>query len=1057
MNEALKKHVCEICGGELKELEEGHYQCPYCRTEFFKETTLPDELVLDLHSANRERSLQRFEDALNEYDRIIESYPECFDAYWGATLSDYGIQYEKDYDGRMIPTVHRFSEVSVFENDYFVNAQRYCKNENEKARIEKSAAEIERIRTEIKKTVGTQKPYDIFLCYKETPIDNPRDYTPEYYWASELYIKLRGEGYKVFFAKESLPAAKGDYEAHIFPALRSAKLMLILTTSPEHVESVWVKNEWSRFIRFSRENPAEGKRFKVIYRGFKPEKLPRELRKEQALSQDSLGWVAQLNEVLKDTFRDKEKEEAERKKRESEEQAARFARMLEEERKKWAAEEQKRQQEEKARREAEELKKQQEEKARREAEELKKQQEEKARREAEELKKQQEKAKREAEELKTQQEEEKKEFKDYKEEIEYYKQQILANSTPPKENEEVIYRDVIIDSSKDKKPAPKETEAAKVTVSEGKANNSTEKKPKKEAEDPNEPKIGDIVKFGKYRQSDKNDSLRVIDWQILDKKDGKALVISKFALTTIKFQEEFGVATWETCTLRKWLNSEFLNNAFSAEEIAAIPTVTVSAHKNPMYESNSGKPTEDKVFLLSAKEANTYFKNPKKAICKPTTYAQSKGAKTNIDGKCRWWLRTIGEKSGQLAYVSFFGDVQYRGESNNSTSLAVRPAMWIDLHAIKQEDKKTNQKTEGTVPFTDAASLDGYVEAQLKDGFYKGEFKDGKPHGKGELKYKTDNLYKGDFINGLPHGNGTMKYSSGTGVYVGEWSKGLRHVTGKVKEGEFKNGVFKTNKAPSDSASDTKTAPSTSTANTTDNAKNTPSPEKDDKTGEKKCITKMLPSGFYTGWAVDDVPNGIGEMKYHNGYVYHGDFLNGKRHGKGKMIYCKSGRIQLLAEGEQLSGDVYEGEWAYDQRHGKGKQIYQSGSVYEGYWKDDAFHGQGKCIHDNGDIYEGHYIKGKRSGKGKYTFKNGDVYEGEWLDGLEKGFGKLTYATGEVYEGEWVLGEKNGKGKYTYANGDVFTGVWEKDQPIGKGIMTYKNGKTAKGKIVDGVFKKTLF
>ena len=301
MNETLKRYVCEKCGGDLREIEDGHYQCPYCRTEFFKEITLPDELVLDLHSANKERSLQKFEDALNEYDRILVSYPDCFDAYWGATLSDYGVQYEKDYDGKMIPTVHRFSEIPVFENKYFKNALWYCQNENELARIKESAAEIEKIRSEIQKTIGSQQPYDIFLCYKETAVDGS-GFTPEFYWADELYRRLRGEGYKVFFAKESLPVAKGDYEAHIFPALKSARLMLILTSSVENVESVWVKNEWSRFIRFARENPSEGKRFKVIASGFKPEILPRELKKEQMLNHDSIGWGEQLSKIIEDSF-----------------------------------------------------------------------------------------------------------------------------------------------------------------------------------------------------------------------------------------------------------------------------------------------------------------------------------------------------------------------------------------------------------------------------------------------------------------------------------------------------------------------------------------------------------------------------------------------------------------------------------------------------------------------------------------------------------------------------------------------------------------------------------
>ena len=60
--------------------------------------------------------------------------------------------------------------------------------------------------------------------------------------------------------------------------------------------------------------------------------------------------------------------------------------------------------------------------------------------------------------------------------------------------------------------------------------------------------------------------------------------------------------TWETCSLRKWLNDEFVNEAFSKKEQKYIPTVTVPAHKNPKYDTDPGKATKDKVFLLSAVE-----------------------------------------------------------------------------------------------------------------------------------------------------------------------------------------------------------------------------------------------------------------------------------------------------------------------------------------------------------------------------------------------------------------------------------------------------------------------
>lgn len=750
MNDALKYYICEKCGGELSRVEDGHFYCKYCKVDYYKEITLPEGLVIDLHNAGMDRNIRKFEDALNKYDIIISKYPECFDAYWGATLSDYGIQYEKDYDGRMIPTVHRFSETSVYENSYYVNTIRFCKSEQEKERIEKSAGEIERIRSEIKKTVGAQKPYDIFLCYKETPIGDDGGYTSEFYWADDLYRRLSGEGYKVFFAKESLPVAKGDYEAHIFPALRSAKLMLILATSVENLESVWVKNEWSRFIRFSKENPSSGKRFKLIGSGFKPEKLPRELRNEQMLNHDSMGWVDQLYSIISDTFRDEKKEEEERKRREKEEQAARFAKMLEEERGKWTAEEQrKRKEEERKKSEEEELKKREEDRRKREEEERRKREEEESR-----------------------------------------------------------------------------------------------------------VKVGESIKFGSYPQ-DRSGKKAEIKWIVLDVKDGKALVVSQKALDCQKYNETETDVTWETCTLRNWLNNEFLNTAFTAEESDAISPVTLP---DIPFDDDDAK---DKLFLLNTAEAKKYFISNSDKFCKSTGYAASKGAYIDKDsGNSEWWLRTSGAEPTYAVSVSYSGMINYYGSSVDSDYTAVRPAMWIDLDELFGEAnkipcalcggklKKIDENhyectacgerfyknplsdTDSDAPVLvsllcercggklnigehfyecpyckhkiskkqfseNVAAGIIYVEKQLDDGFYIGYTKNGVPNGSGKITYKNGNVYEGGWNMGVPCGDGKVSFTNGD-VFEGVFKIGksktkgiMTYVNGKKAKGRLKNGVFK--------------------------------------------------------------------------------------------------------------------------------------------------------------------------------------------------------------------------------------------------------------------------
>ena len=76
---------------------------------------------------------------------------------------------------------------------------------------------------------------------------------------------------------------------------------------------------------------------------------------------------------------------------------------------------------------------------------------------------------------------------------------------------------------------------------------------------------------------------------MLDKKDGRILVISQYALDCQLYHSSFESVSWETCSLRRWLNSTFVNAAFSNAEKSFIPTVTVSADKHPNYNSNPGE------------------------------------------------------------------------------------------------------------------------------------------------------------------------------------------------------------------------------------------------------------------------------------------------------------------------------------------------------------------------------------------------------------------------------------------------------------------------------------
>ena len=172
-----------------------------------------------------------------------------------------------------------------------------------------------------------------------------------------------------------------------------------------------------------------------------------------------------------------------------------------------------------------------------------------------------------------------------------------------------------------------------------------------------------------------------IKWRILVKTNGNALIISDQSLDCQPYNTSSTDVNWETCTLRKWLNNDFINCAFSDYEKEMINTVTISADENKS--TDPGNVTLDKVFLLSVTEVKKYFGSGNTIQCKPTDYAITNGALVNEIGNCWWWLRSHGCAQKFAAYVSTGGSVIAYGRNVSHLSGAVRPSMWIDLSAIE--------------------------------------------------------------------------------------------------------------------------------------------------------------------------------------------------------------------------------------------------------------------------------------------------------------------------------------------------------------------------------------
>lgn len=283
---------CKMCGGDLAVTEnEKVVECEYCGSS----QTIPDannEKKVNLFNrANRLRMASEFDKAAGIYESIIAEFPDEAEAYWGLCLCRYGIEYVDDpTTERKIPTCHRASFDKMRKDENYEASLEYA---DVSARIvyEDQAKEIDRIMGEILSISKNEEPYDIFICYKET--DNAGARTPDSVLAQDIYDALSAKGYRVFFARITLEDKLGlQYEPYIFAALHSAKVMLAVGTDYEYFNAVWVKNEWSRFIKMAATD--KSKILIPCYKNMDPYDMPDEFRALQSQDCGKIGFMQDL-------------------------------------------------------------------------------------------------------------------------------------------------------------------------------------------------------------------------------------------------------------------------------------------------------------------------------------------------------------------------------------------------------------------------------------------------------------------------------------------------------------------------------------------------------------------------------------------------------------------------------------------------------------------------------------------------------------------------------------------------------------------------------------------
>ncbi len=193
--------------------------------------------------------------------------------------------------------------------------------------------------------------------------------------------------------------------------------------------------------------------------------------------------------------------------------------------------------------------------------------------------------------------------------------------------------------------------------------------------------VGSYISFGQYQLGEDEESVDDIEWIILETRKDKSLLITKNGIEVKAFNNTQEKATWESSSLREWLNNDFLNTAFNEEELKDILTTKVSNDSNQGNKNWNLKPeqdTEDKVFLLSYTEAMHYLAAKNERVCWPTEYVKAKGVSSG-----QWWLRSPGKELKSVACIS--GDGSCTSFYVDTNSVMVRPCLWMDLTSMISE------------------------------------------------------------------------------------------------------------------------------------------------------------------------------------------------------------------------------------------------------------------------------------------------------------------------------------------------------------------------------------
>ena len=290
-------YKCKMCGGALDVKDnETVAVCEYCGSKQTVPTRSSEVITNLFNRANNLRLKNEFDKAAEIYGKILDEDDTNSEAHWCLLLCKYGIEYVEDPKTyKRIPTCHRAQYTSVLTDPDYTAAVENADAVSKEVYAEQ-AHEISELQKSILAIVKNEKPFDVFICYKESDENGKR--TVDSALANDIYYQLTKEGLRVFYAAITLEDKLGqEYEPYIFAALNTAKVMLVIGTKPEYFEAVWVRNEWSRFLALMKTD--RDKMLIPCFRDMDAYELPEEFAHLQAQDMAKIGFITDLVRGIK--------------------------------------------------------------------------------------------------------------------------------------------------------------------------------------------------------------------------------------------------------------------------------------------------------------------------------------------------------------------------------------------------------------------------------------------------------------------------------------------------------------------------------------------------------------------------------------------------------------------------------------------------------------------------------------------------------------------------------------------------------------------------------------